>query len=75
MLFEKEKELLSAFDRLKAKEVYPRRYFYPSLNNLPYLTEKFDCPISEDVSKRIACMPLYVGLEDHNIEMICKEIV
>ena len=75
VLFENEKELLSAFDRLKAKEVYPRRYFYPSLHNLPYLTEKFDCPISEDVSKRIACLPLYVGLEDHNIEMICKEIV
>ena len=75
VLFENEQELLAAFDRLKAKNVFPRRYFYPSLHSLPYLTEKYNCPVSENVSKRIACLPLYVGLEDYNIEMICKEIV
>lgn len=73
-LFEDEQELLNVFDKLEKKNVFPRRYFYPSLHTLPYITKKYDCPISENVSKRIACLPLYVGLEDHSVEMICKEI-
>lgn len=74
VVFESEKALLEAFERLAAKEVYPRRYFYPSLTKLPYVGDKYDCPVSEDISVRIACLPLYVGLGDADIEMICKEI-
>ena len=41
VVFESEKELLVAFDRLAKIDVFPRRYFYPSLNKLPYLTAQY----------------------------------
>lgn len=75
VIFESEKELLSAFARLEKIGVYPRRYFYPSLNELPYLKNTEACPVSEDISKRVACLPLFVGLHDDDISRICGEIV
>lgn len=71
VVFESEKELLAAFDRLAKIDVFPRRYFYPSLNKLPYLQTHYACPVSEDIATRIACLPLYVGLSDANVEKIC----
>ena len=55
-------------------EVNSRRYFYPSLNNLPYLTQSNPCPISEDISKRVLCLPLYYGIDAIDIERISKII-
>lgn len=42
----------------------PRRYFYPSLNTLPFLKQelRLSCPISEDMSSRVICLPMYDGL-------------
>lgn len=74
VVFESEKELLAAFDRLAKIDVFPRRYFYPTLNKLPYLTAQYVCPVSEDITTRIACLPLYVGLQDADVEKICKGI-
>ena len=75
VIFEDEGELIEVFSRLEKKNVFPRRYFYPSLNTISYLHQEGSCPISESISKRIACLPLYVGLQDSEIEMICKEIL
>ena len=69
-----ETELLNVISDLNKIEVFPRRYFYPSLNNLPYLDQKIACPVSENISSRIICLPLYVGLEDENIIKICDSI-
>lgn len=74
ILFKNEKQLLKAFEAMNAENIFPRRYFYPSLNKLPYLKEKNNSPISEEVSVKIACLPLYVGLEEENIKKICKII-
>jgi len=62
VLFESEKQLLEIESKLKANEIYPRRYFYPSLNTLAYLPESFECRISNDIAKRILCLPMYVDL-------------
>lgn len=74
VLFENEKELLSVFERMNKNGIYPRRYFYPSLNTIPYLKEKYGCKISEDISSRIACLPFYPDLTDAEIEMICEQV-
>lgn len=74
VVFKNEKELLVVFDELNKNNIFPRRYFYPSLNTLPYLKNKQSCPISEDISSRIACLPLYVGLDLNKVEEICKII-
>ena len=73
VVFKNEQELQKVFSALNEKEIYPRRYFYPSLNKLPYVDAQ-KCPISEDISLRIACLPLYVGLQDEKIKQIATTI-
>ena len=68
------KELRKVFEALKKEEIYPRRYFYPSLNKLPYLLDYQPCPISEDIADRIACLPLYPALDLSIVEKIAKII-
>lgn len=74
IVLESEEKLLKVINELNKNEIYPRRYFYPTLNTLEYLKQKYSCPISEDISTRIICLPLYVGLEEENIYKICKII-
>jgi dTDP-4-amino-4,6-dideoxygalactose transaminase len=51
----------------------PRRYFSPSLNTLPFLKPELKraCPVSEDISSRVLCLPLYVGLTKDQVTFIC----
>lgn len=51
----------------------PRRYFYPSLNTLPFLRRGFkrSCPVSESISARVLCLPLYAGLNEAALDFIC----
>lgn len=74
VIFENENELLEIFKVLNEENIFPRRYFYPSLNTLPYVKNEA-CPVSEDIAKRIACLPLYNGLEEETVIKICKAIV
>lgn len=74
VVFKNEKQLLTVLKALKKENIYPRRYFHPSLNTLPYLEKKQSCPISEDISKRIACLPLFVGLKKKDIKKIANVI-
>ncbi len=74
VVFKNEKELLKVFKALNEEQIFPRRYFYPSLNTLPYLTDKINCNISEDISLRIACLPLYPDLNINIVEKISNII-
>lgn len=69
VVFETEKKLLFIKEILNQKGIFPRRYFYPSLNTLSY-TGCAEMPISESISKRILCLPIFYGLEEKNIQMI-----
>lgn len=69
ILFNSEKSLLKIEKALNEFDIIPRRYFYPSLNNLFYL-ENEKMVIAEEVSKTILCIPLYIGLEVESIKMI-----
>lgn len=72
VVFENEEKLLKVRSALLENEISTRRYFYPSLNNLSYLTKKYSCPVSENISKRVLCLPLYYDLDNNDIERICK---
>jgi dTDP-4-amino-4,6-dideoxygalactose transaminase len=71
VVFESESQLHKVFDELKKENIHPRRYFYPSLNTLPYVRGE-PCPISEDIASRIACLPLFVGLGKPVLQHIAK---
>jgi len=62
ILFESEEQLLSVSTALNEKKIFPRRYFYPSLEELPYV-HGAKCAISKNVSKRILCLPLFYKLD------------
>lgn len=64
IVFENEKQLLKVQKALNEKDIFPRRYFYPSLDTLEYIEPKQECKISRDVSKRILCLPIYTELEE-----------
>ena len=73
VIFETEEKLLKIQEAFKRIEIFPRRYFYPSLNNLEYVNY-ISMPISEDISKRILCLPLYHGLELKDCKIIVNII-
>lgn len=74
VILKNEKETLSIIKKLNENDINPRRYFYPSLNTLEYIKDRGNCPISEDISRRILCLPLYNGLKEEDILRICKII-
>jgi dTDP-4-amino-4,6-dideoxygalactose transaminase len=74
VIFESEISLLQVFQMLQGESIYSRRYFYPSLNKLAYLPQQKDCPISEDLSRRVLCLPLYPDLEEKDVARISRII-
>ncbi|MDO6758738.1 DegT/DnrJ/EryC1/StrS family aminotransferase [Tamlana sp. 2_MG-2023] len=74
VIFKTEEDLLLAKERLNKIDVFPRRYFYPSLNTIDYLNGSNTCTISESISERVLCLPLFVGLENVWVERIINQI-
>ena len=74
VLFESEKQLLSVRDSLNAAYVYPRRYFYPALNTLPYVQAQ-PMPVATSIASRVLCLPLYFDLTPDEIKRICSIII
>jgi len=73
LAFESETQLQKVIADLQVQSVFPRRYFFPSLSELPYV-ETNACPVSEDVSRRVMCLPLYHTLSVEEVDMICRLI-
>lgn len=71
VIFNSEAELLKVTEALNQENIIPRRYFYPSLNTLPYVAG-CSMPISESTASRVLCLPLYVGLENQDLDKICE---
>jgi dTDP-4-amino-4,6-dideoxygalactose transaminase len=69
VLFPSESELLKAKHLLNEKQIFPRRYFFPSLNNLPYLGYSV-FPKAKDLSYRVLCLPLYMNLVYDDLKKI-----
>jgi dTDP-4-amino-4,6-dideoxygalactose transaminase len=71
MVCKNEKQLQATVLALNHQDIYPRRYFYPSLNDLLYIKDKQSCPISERIALSILCLPLDTYLEQEDVERIC----
>lgn len=75
VIFETEELLLKVEAGLNAKGFFPRRYFYPSVNTFTKIVPYQPCPVSEDVSKRILCLPHYFALASEQVEIISNTIL
>ncbi len=69
VVFASEEDMLHAKAAMNTADIFPRRYFYPSLNALPYLP-RLDMPVAEDVSGRILCLPLSAEISGEEIERV-----
>ena len=74
VVFESEAVLLKVTEALNRHDVYPRRYFYPSLNTLDYI-DKVGCPNSEKIASCVLCIPLYHTLRGEDQDMIADVIL
>jgi dTDP-4-amino-4,6-dideoxygalactose transaminase len=74
VVFYSEEILLETVEALEDEDIHSRRYFYPSLNELPYLEKRQECPVSSDISRRVLCLPLYAGLALRDVERISNFI-
>jgi dTDP-4-amino-4,6-dideoxygalactose transaminase len=73
VIFPSEEKMLKVLHTLNQHEIVPRRYFYPSLNTIEY-TKGMNMPISESISKRILCLPLYTSLHSNDVSKIVQII-
>lgn len=71
IILESEEILLKCMATLTQHEIYPRRYFYPSLSSLPYVENGRPTPVADDLSRRVLCLPLYSDLGLEAVSHIC----
>ena len=69
LVFEEEATLLLVQKALNKENIFPRRYFYPSLNKIDYVANS-EMIVSESIASRILCLPLYAGLSISELNQI-----
>jgi dTDP-4-amino-4,6-dideoxygalactose transaminase len=72
LIFNSAELLIKVLDTLNHNWIYPRRYFFPSLETLPYVTQKPVCPVAADVANKALCLPLFDTLSKEEVDMICR---
>lgn len=75
IVFESEELMLKCIEQLKAHEIFTRRYFYPSLANSLHYLEKQDLEVTDDIAKRVLCLPLYYDLTIEEVDLIARHLL
>jgi dTDP-4-amino-4,6-dideoxygalactose transaminase len=73
LILDDAEQLLAIVDTLNKYKIFPRRYFFPSLNNLFGLGNQ-SCPVSKSIADRVLCLPLYHDLDRNNQDLIIELI-
>ena len=74
VVFKSEEQRIRVQENLNKSEVFPRRYFFPSLDTLSYIEPKQISPISRDISGRILALPLYPGLTESEQTLVINGV-
>lgn len=69
IIFDNETLLLKVKSSLEKSNIFPRRYFYPSLTTMPYVRNQ-SCPIADDLARRVLCLPIFGDLSIEQAGMI-----
>lgn len=69
IVFESEKALKKAVVQLNLNEIYPRRYFYPLLSSLDYVTGT-ELPVASKISASVLCLPMFLKLSKEEQDLI-----
>jgi dTDP-4-amino-4,6-dideoxygalactose transaminase len=66
------------FEKLKAENIYARKYFYPLTNSFDCYKGRFDVektPVAKYVADRVLTLPLYADLALDDVDRICDIIL
>jgi dTDP-4-amino-4,6-dideoxygalactose transaminase len=74
VVFKSAEERAKVQSALNEEQIFPRRYFYPSLDSLHYIEPKQFMPVSRDIAERILTLPLYPELEMEDQQRIIDTI-
>lgn len=63
------------YSKLREKEIYPRRYFYPLISDFPMYrnlpsAQPSNLPIARRISETVLCLPIYPALSDDEQDRI-----
>lgn len=75
VIFKTKEQLLKVEVALNEVNIFPRRYFYPSVNTFTKIIEYYKCPVSENIANKILCLPLYKTLDNQSINIIIDTII
>lgn len=70
IVFDSEELLLNSLKEFENAGIFPRRYFYPSLEELPYVNSEVKCSIAKDIASRVICLPLYTSIKNSDLKRI-----
>lgn len=65
------------FEKLKAHDIYARKYFYPLINTFACYRDSYDAtdtPVAQYIADRILTLPLYADLSLNDVDRICDII-
>jgi dTDP-4-amino-4,6-dideoxygalactose transaminase len=67
------------FDKLKAHNIFARRYFYPLITDFPMYTQhdghaNSNLDVAIEVANRVICLPIYEALTQQDIDRITTVI-
>lgn len=74
VIFKSEAQRIKVQEKLNQNDIFPRRYFFPSLDTLSYIEPKQISPISRDISGRILALPLYPELQEDEQTLIIDRV-
>jgi dTDP-4-amino-4,6-dideoxygalactose transaminase len=67
---------LRAVERCNKANIFPRRYFYPALNNVSTIDEEnLECSISQRLSQKMLCLPLSSAMSEQDIERVLESLL
>lgn len=65
-------------ERLKAQDIFPRKYFYPLTSEFQCYAGRFECqetPVARRAAQSVITLPLYAGLSQEDVERVCDAIL
>jgi len=70
IVLESEDCKLSVLQALSEQKIYPREYFYPSLETI--FSDRIECDVAYDISHRVLCLPMSDYLQEDQVTLVCE---
>ena len=68
------------YERLKRKNIYGRRYFYPLISQFPTYrglpsAKAENLPVASKIAEQVICLPIFPEIDEEIVEIICGILI